>query len=162
MCLHLHLGGQPCLSSNKYFRNKQLEYRGWKSGMENSHLLKNTELCPSEFIILPKRWADIPGDFSISNSHLFFHFCLLKFLSNFGDICPNSCIRSYFKKFIWNLKLCLSFPAPPDCRNSPQLTSRAQLLSSPRYCQGPPHFLLKIKVHEINMLGDFKKLAERY
>lgn len=141
MCLHLYLGGQPCLSSNKYFRNKQLEYRGWKSGMENSYLLKNTELSPGEFIILSKSWSDLPGDFSISNSYLFFHFCLLEFLNNFGDICPISCIRSYLNEFIWNLKLCLSFPAPPDCSNNHQLISRAQLFSSPRYHQRPPHFI---------------------
>lgn len=162
--LHLCLGGQQCLSSNKHLRNKQLWYRAQKSGMENSYLQKNTELSPSGFIILPKSWADLPSDFRVSNSHLLIYFCLLEFLNNFVDMCPNSCTLCHLNKSIWNL--CLTFPAPSDCSNNHQLTAHhctAVFISQVSPTTTSLYQRSRVaKVHEINMAGGFKKLAERY
>lgn len=137
--LHLCLGGQQCLSSNKHLRNKQLWYRAQKSGMENSYLQKNTELSPSGFIILPKSWEDLPSDFRVSNSHLLIYFCLLEFLNNFVDMCPNSCTLCHLNSYETFASLSQLHLTAATTISSLLIT--AQLFSSARYHQQPPRFI---------------------
>lgn len=63
--------------------------------------------------VMRKR-PNLPSNFSISN--LLIYLCLLEFLNNFVDMCPDSCIVSYLNKF--TLNLCLAFPGLLYCGNN--------------------------------------------